>query len=66
MFKSKWQKRYEKAMENIEFWREYHERSAELHHYGTDEGSMEIYTIHTAQKMALRDVLKDMRNIAKG
>ena len=60
MFKSKWQRKYEKAMGNIEFWKKFHEEQMKTH---TD--CSYIYAIHSAQKVALNDILRDMKRIAE-
>lgn len=62
MFKSKWRKKYEKVMDRMYFWIDFHEKAQK-----TLEGSdaKMLYEIHAAQKIALRDMLRDMENIAK-
>ena len=60
MFKSKWKKKYEQAMKTIEFWKEFHEECIER--YSDNQLLVEI---HTAQKIALADTLKDMKEIAE-
>lgn len=60
MFKSKWRKKYEQAMENVEFWRKFHEDSIEL--FANDPRMVQL---HTVQKMALGDILRDMQKIAE-
>ena len=60
MFKTKWQKKYEEAMETIEFWIQFHDnqiKSIQEDQYWVD--------IHTAQKVALIDTLNDMERIAE-
>ena len=60
MFKTKWQKKYEEAMETIEFWIQFHNnqiKSIQEDQYWVD--------IHTAQKIALIDTLNDMKRIAE-
>ena len=60
MFKTKWQKKYEQAMENIEFWKNYHEERLKL-----CKDSSLLMTIHSAQMTELSNVLSDMRRIAR-
>lgn len=60
MFKTKWQKKYEQAMKNIEYWKNYHEGQMKLH-----IDSELLCTMHSAQMTALSDTLADMRRIAK-
>lgn len=61
MFKTKWQKKYEQAVKQIEFWKKYHEEQMKA--CSDNQYLLEIYT---AQKVALDDVLKDMKKIAEG
>lgn len=60
MFKTKWQKKYEQAMETIEFWRQFHAKQIKEH--SDDQYLVEI---HSAQKIALADILTDMKKIAE-
>ena len=60
MFKTKWQKKYEEAMETIEFWIQFHDNQIKSIH----EGQYWV-DIHTAQKIALIDTLTDMKRIAE-
>lgn len=59
MFKTKWQKKYEKAMENIEFWKQFYRDQADKYDEPVLTG------INTAQALALSEVLRDMKRIAK-
>lgn len=59
MFKSKWQKKYEQAMENVEKWRKFYRNQADKFDDPTLVG------INTAQAIALGDILKDMKKIAE-
>lgn len=61
MFKSKWQKKYERAVKNIEFWKEYHHKQMNLL-YGKDQF---LYEQHLCQAVTLNDVLTDMKHIAE-
>ena len=60
MFKTKWQKKYEKAMKTIEFWKQFHED--QIKRFPDNQYMVEI---HTAQKIALADTLTDMKKIAE-
>lgn len=59
MLKTKWQKKYERAMESVEFWRQFYREQADK----LDDPT--LIGINTAQAIALGDVLKDMKQIAK-
>lgn len=60
MFKTKWQKKYEKAMKNVEFWRDFHRKQMEVHHE-----DQHLFEINCIEAIALDDILRDMKNIAK-
>lgn len=60
MFKSKWQKKYEQAMANIELWRQFYSNEADKF---DDPVLMSAYS---AQAIALGDTLKVMKQIAEG
>ena len=61
MFKTKWQKKYERAVKQIEFWKNFHEEQMKV-----CSDDQYLLAIHTAQKVALGDVLRDMKKIAEG
>lgn len=65
MFKCKWQKKYELAMETVKFWKEFHEEIIETHKNKIENHPrhMQLMEIHTAQKIALGDILRDMERI---
>lgn len=56
MFKTKWQKKYEQAVKQIEYWKKYHEEQMKV-----CSDNQYLREIHAAQKVALDDVLKDMK-----
>ena len=60
MFKSKWQKKYEKAMESIEFWKNFYEEQSKK-----CQDNQHLVEIYSAQKIALGDTLRDMKRIAE-
>jgi hypothetical protein len=60
MFKTKWHKKYDKAMETVEFWRDYHRKQMEVHH-----DNQQLFEMHFMEAMTLDDVLRDMKKIAK-
>lgn len=60
MFKSKWHKKYEKAIETVEFWKRFHED--QINRFPDDKKLVEI---HTVQKITLNDVLTDLKKIAE-
>lgn len=61
IFKSKWQKRYELAMQNIEFWGNYYQERQDRAR-GVDKDSFMHALGYT---MATQDILNDMKRIAK-
>lgn len=74
MFKSKWQKKYERAMNNIEFWIDYHKERVEYYTKCAEKFPKDtsdynninsIARTHIAQKIALCDILRNMESIKK-
>ena len=62
MFKTKWQKKYEKAMENVEFWRKFYREQYDK----TWDNNPELANENLAVAIALGDTLRDMKQIAEG
>ena len=62
MFKTKWQKKYEKAMENVEFWKKFYREQYDK----TLDNNPELANENLAVAIALGDTLRDMKQIAEG
>lgn len=59
MFKSKWQKKYEKAIETVKFWEQFYKEQSEMC------SDLRLSEIHTAQYIVLGDTLRDLKKIAE-
>ena len=62
MFKTKWQKKYEKAMDSLEFWRKFYREQYDR----TWDKNPELANEYLGIAIALGDTLRDMRRIAEG
>ena len=62
MFKTKWQKKYEKAMDSVEFWRKFYREQYDRTWRMNPEQANEYLGI----AIALGDTLRDMKQIAEG
>ena len=62
MFKTKWQKKYEKAMDSVEFWRKFYREQYDK----TLDKNLELANENLAVAIALGDTLRDMKQIAEG
>ena len=62
MFKTKWQKNYEKAMDSVEFWRKFYREQYDK----TLDKNLELANENLAVAIALDDTLRDMKQIAEG
>lgn len=62
MFKTKWQKKYEKAMDSVEFWRKFYREQYDR----TWDKDLELANENLAVAIALDDTLRDMKRIAEG
>ena len=62
MFKTKWQKKYEKAMFSVEFWREFYREQYDKN----CDNNPELANENLAVAIALGDTLRDMKQIAEG
>ena len=62
MFKTKWQKKYEKAMDSVEFWRKFYREQYDK----TLDKNLELANENLAVAIALDDTLRDMKRIAEG
>lgn len=60
MFKTKWQKKYEKAMKTIEFWKQFYDNEVKML-----PDDSHLREIRTAQKITLDDTLRYMKRIAE-
>ena len=61
MFKTKWQKKYEKAMDSVEFWRKFYSERYDKTWDKNPEQANEYLDI----AIALGDTLRDMKRIAE-
>ncbi len=62
MFKTKWQKKYEKAMDSVEFWRKFYREQYDKTWDKNPEQANEYLGI----AIVLDDTLRDMKRIAEG
>lgn len=62
MFKTKWQKKYENAMDSVEFWRKFYREQYDKTWDKNPEQANEYLGI----AIALDDTLRDMKRIAEG
>ena len=62
MFKTKWQKKYEKAMDSVEFWRKFYREQYDK----TWNKNLEQANEYLSIAIALGDTLRDMKQIAEG
>ena len=62
MFKTKWQKKYEKAMDSVEFWCKFYREQYDKTWDKNPEQANEYLGI----AIALGDTLRDMKRIAEG
>ena len=62
IFKTKWQKKYEKAMDSVEFWRKFYREQYDRTWDKNPEQANEYLGI----AIALGDTLRDMKRIAEG
>ena len=62
MFKTKWQKKYEKAMDSVEFWRKFYREQYDR----TWDKNLEQANEYLSIVIALGDTLRDMKQIAEG
>lgn len=62
VFKTKWQKKYEKAMDSVEFWRKFYREQYDKTWDKNPEQANEYLGI----AIALGDTLRDMKRIAEG
>lgn len=62
MFKTKWQKKYEKAMDSVEFWGKFYREQYDKTWDKNPEQANEYLGI----AIALGDTLRDMKRIAEG
>lgn len=62
MFKTKWQKKYEKAMDSVEFWHKFYREQYDKTWDKNPEQANEYLGI----AIALGDTLRDMKQIAEG
>lgn len=62
MFKTKWQRKYEKAMDSVEFWRKFYREQYDKTWDKNPEQANEYLGI----AIALGDTLRDMKRIAEG
>lgn len=62
MFKTKWQKKYEKAMDSVEFWRKFYREQYDR----TWRTNPELANEYLGIAIALGDTLRDMKRIAEG
>ena len=62
MFKTKWQKKYEKAMGSVEFWRKFYREQ----YNKTLDKNPEQANVYLGIAIALGDTLRDMKQIAEG
>lgn len=62
MFKTKWQKKYEKAMGSVEFWRKFYREQYDKTWDKNPEQANEYLGI----AIVLGDTLRDMKQIAEG
>ena len=62
MFKTNWQKKYEKAMDSVEFWRKFYREQYDKTWDKNPEQANEYLGI----AIALDDTLRDMKRIAEG
>ena len=62
MFKTKWQRKYEKAMASVEFWRKFYREQYDKTWDKNPEQANEYLGI----AIALGDTLRDMKRIAEG
>ena len=61
MFKTKWQKKYEKAMDSVEFWRKFYREQYDR----TWDKNLEQANEYLGIAIALGDTLRDMKQIAE-
>jgi hypothetical protein len=62
MFKSKWRKKYEVAMNVIEYWMKLEERTAKFY---ANNNNRSMFDIHMAKQLSLTEALDHMKNIKK-
>ena len=62
MFKTKRQKKYEKAMDSVEFWRKFYREQYDKN----CDNNPELANENLAVAIALGDTLRDMKQIAEG
>ena len=62
MFKTKWQKKYEKAMDSVEFWQKFYREQYDK----TWDKNPEQANAYLGIAIALGDTLRDMKQIAEG
>ena len=62
MFKTKWQKKYEKAMDSVGFWRKFYREQYDKTWDKNPEQANEYLGI----AIVLGDTLRDMKRIAEG
>ena len=62
MFKTKWQKNYEKAMDSVEFWRKFYREQYDK----TWDKNLEQANEYLGIAIVLDDTLRDMKRIAEG
>ena len=61
MLKTKWQKKYEKAMDSVEFWRKFYREQYDK----TWDKNLEQANEYLGIAIALGDTLRDMKRIAE-
>ena len=62
MFKTKWQKKYKKAIDSVEFWRKFYREQYDK----TWDKNPEQANAYLGIAIALGDTLRDMKRIAEG
>ena len=62
MSKTKWQQKYEKAMDSVEFWRKFYREQYDK----TLDKNPEQANEYLGIAIALGDTLRDMKRIAEG
>ena len=62
MFKTNWQKKYEKTMDSVEFWRKFYREQYDR----TWDKNPELANEYLGTAIALGDTLRDMKRIAEG
>lgn len=67
MFKSKWRKKYEEAFDNLVFWRNFYDKQIERidNRENITVETLKIRERYLAQKIALDEIVTDMRRIGK-